>query len=140
MKGADGLALRLLRADTPAYSRQGILPFQGLHCAGHVVLSDGLDELRNIDRHGAAAGARPFRALDTTARLGHSLFGTVTEGNLVKVLGADLRPCRGIGSRLRLSFGISELPVLGGPSCRQLFLPRLDREFLFVEIDALAVH
>ena len=108
MKGADGLALRLLRADTPAYSRQGILPFQGLHCAGHVVLSDGLDELRNIDRHGAAAGARPFRALDTTARLGHSLFGTVTEGNLVKVLGVDLRLLSGHRLAIEISFGISD--------------------------------
>ena len=62
-------ALFLLRTDPPAHSGQSILAFESLHGTRHVVFSKRLNELRDVHRHGTAACARSFRALNAAPGL-----------------------------------------------------------------------
>ena len=87
---ALALALSLLRADAAADGGQGGGRGQHLVSALHILVGDALDKRGdvNLNRAGAAAGL--FRAVQAALGLVHGHFIGITQGNLVKVLVANV--------------------------------------------------
>jgi hypothetical protein len=89
---ADLLALVLLRADAAADGGKEVGILDGRHRAGHVLVHDGLDEGRDVDRHGAALDAEGLLAHEAARSLDGGLVDGVPQRHGVEVL----RPLVGV--------------------------------------------
>jgi hypothetical protein len=90
-QGTNLLALGFLRADPAAYAGQGILALEDIDGFFHVVLADGLNELRDIDVNRATGDTGALGTLYATGGflLGHFL--GITECYFVIVVCSYLR-------------------------------------------------
>ena len=82
---ASALALHLLGTDPAADSGQAVLSLQSLDCSGHVALTQGQDEGRDLYTYGTALHALGLLALDASFGLLGRLLRAVSQSHLLKI-------------------------------------------------------